>query len=154
MKRGALLAAALTAACVQPPIVPAPAPMNLTTPLPPTQVVQRAAQRLTIEGFTVITSDATGGILTAVLTRQGGGDWGPLLTCRLAPNSVGRASATETLTARIVAQASGPGSAVYISATAVTDYGRSIFSDRNGNTEDCVSSGLTEKAVADAIAAP
>jgi hypothetical protein len=151
-----LLALAVLAGCT-PPAVPAPAPVQMSAALPPARVASIAAQALTLDGFTVIASDASAGVVSAAFVRSGKGDWGPLVTCRLGPDAIGRTDATMTLTARISAVPTDSGSTVVIAAEALTTFGPNSFLARTGGaqlTNDatmCVSSGLAERHIADAI---
>lgn len=137
--------------CAPPPVT-APAPREFAVAVTPVAVVQRAAQRLTIDGFSVLASDATGGLLTATLARTGSGSWGPFIACRFADNSIGHANGTATLTVRLAAQAAGAGSKVFIGASTLTVISAGMLS---GTSQDeCASTGLAEQHVADAIAVP
>lgn len=146
-------------ACATPTAGPPPAPTQLAVPLPPSEAIQRAARLLTLEGFTIGVSDANGGILTATLEKRGKGDWGPLVTCRLGPDAIGRVDAIMTLTARVAASPQLNGaSTVVVAAEAVTRFGPNSFGARMGlpasTTTDCISSGETEKRIAAALSAP
>ena len=133
-----LLAASL-AACTPAPVA-VPEPVNLTVSIPPTQVVQRAAQRLVADGFTITTSDATGGVLTATLTRVGGVARGPFIACRFGEGSIANERGTTTLTVRVTAMAAGAASKVFIATAATNTVIAGILS---GSSEtDCASEFL------------
>jgi hypothetical protein len=150
IRTGAVL---VVAACTTRAPVVAPAPVQLMAPLPPAQVVQRAAQRLVTDGFTVATSDATGGSLTATLTRQGEGSWGPYLTCRFADDAIAHTRGRATLTVRVAAASTGTASQVVITSSAsnTVSAGRTLSSQSDTS---CTSTGEAERVVADALRAP
>lgn len=141
----------LLAACAKSAPMSAPAPLDFTAPVAPAQVVQRAAQRLTIDGFTVTTSDATGGILTATLTRRGEGTWGPFIACRWSDKSLAHSNGTATLTARLTAQSASTGSKVFIATSTYTVIDAGMLSSKSDT--DCASTGVAEQHVAEAVTA-
>lgn len=140
------------AACTPPRPMAAPAPIELAVTIPPAVVVQRAAQRLTMDGFTIAASDATGGILTATLVRRGSGTWGPFIACTLADNSIGHQNGAATLTVRVTAQATATGSKVFAGSSTTT----AIAMGSMSSTDDtyCASTGLAEQHIAESITTP
>lgn len=127
----------------------APEPVHVSVALPPAQVVQRAAQRLVGDGFAIATSDAAGGVLTAVLTQHGAGSWGPFLACRFADDAIAHTRGSATLSVRLTAQSEGSGSRVVIASSVAHAVDAGMLSQRDET--GCASTGEAEHRVIAAL---
>lgn len=145
---------ALAACTIPQPPTPA-APVALHVARPSSEVAQIAAQQLTLAGFTITQSDATGGIVTAHRRKAqfGNGDY---MNCKFPKGSIGGNTMETDLTVSVIARpAASGGSDVQISELVHTSYpgmaGTGLEGATPANDEDCASNGMIEKKIADAI---
>ena len=147
-----LAAAACTMACVSSPPPNAPAPVALTSSKPPSEVIQQAAAQLAAIGFEVTQSDVPSGSLTARRVRTADAH-GADVTCRWRRGSMAGALGEAAYTVSVNARQSGNGTAVQIASSIHTDYSKSVgpFSSKPASDTDCVSAGVIEQRLADAV---
>jgi hypothetical protein len=155
----AVLALAGALGCTPPPMPQAPAPVALPTSLTPAQAVQRSAAVLTASGFSIATSDATAGVLTAVHDRDAE-KMAPEITCYYPANSVGARGTRLHMTVSVAALPAAAGSTVNISARVQQTEGPDPASitrtiGASSHTDDaCASTGEIEKRLAAALTTP
>lgn len=143
------------AACMTGPPLAAPAPRMLSAARPPRAVVNAAAETLAIHGFSVLASDAAGGVLTAerkATPRQ----LGSLVTCRFSQSAAAFERAATTYTVNVIAKpADGGGSTATIASRVHVDFGDTppltLVGGASGGDGECVSTGELETAVSAAI---
>jgi hypothetical protein len=141
----------LSVSCAPPAPTPI-APTQLHSGRTPTEAVQVATRELVAQGFEVSVSDAAAG--TVVVKRVRSPDaQGDDITCRYAHGSMAGRGAEATMTVNVSAKAGSSGSDVVLTSLVRTDFSRmpGIFAQQASNDTDCVSSGLVEKQLADAL---
>lgn len=152
--RLSILALCALAACTLPqPPTPA-APVALHVSRPASEVVQIAAQQLTLAGFTIAQSDASGGIVTAHRTRAQTGN-SDFVNCKYASGSSGSNLMQTDFVVSVIAKPTGSGTDAQIVGQVHTSYpgmtGTGLETAMPPNDEDCASNGMMEKRIADAI---
>jgi hypothetical protein len=131
----------------------APAPVSLKTSHSKAQVVQLASRELTSAGFEVATSDTVAGALTATRTRDRRGNY-DYIDCDFAENSLAEQNLVSTLTVTVATTSPGAGANnVEIGATVLATYPGLKDSPlpRSESKRDCVSTGVIEKQIANAL---
>lgn len=137
----------MLAACIP----PAPAqlgPRSLHSAKASSQAAQAAAQTLVADGFEIVTSDATNGIVTARRLRAAKGN-DDFVVCRGAKNSIAATNKETTITVSFIAKPAAAGSDITISNNV-----RVAFPGLTGllasapNEEDCASTGVAETHLA------
>jgi hypothetical protein len=138
--------ASVSCAGLIPPQPTPPAPAQIATASPPSAALQRVSQSLLANGFEIVTSDATGGVL--VLQRHFGVKQGrDYLTCWGDPNSISASSRETTLRVNVVA---APGT-VTVRSSAKSEW---PGTGRAPSEEECVSSTKVESEIATIVKAP
>jgi len=150
-----LSALAVTAfACVQPAPIQAPAPVQLQSSRAPATVVTAAAQHLVAQGFDIVTSDATAGLLTARRT-QSPQLWASAIRCRFGTNTLAHSRGNATYTVTVTAAPATAGTSVTVQGRVRMSYqnipGISAGMTAPDSDTDCGSTGVVEQQLAQAI---
>lgn len=141
-----VILATLAGGCLGHPFV-APAPVQLRSKRPPSQVVQLATQRLTADGFTIPTENPQYGVVVGSRTRPVSAQAGAI-KCRFPSKAPQWHDAQSTLQITVVADSVDAGSNVSIAARSVTDYSALPAPyQRQTSITDCVSTDQIETAL-------
>jgi hypothetical protein len=137
-------------ACLKAPAPPAPA--QLTTSRSPADVVQIASRELTAAGFEIASSDAATGTVVAQRVRTPNAHQADV-KCSYQRGSIADERAQASFVVKVNARQAGTsGSEVQITSSVQSDRSTLPAPFKTGpNDKDCVSSGVIEKRVADAL---
>jgi len=130
----------------------APEPVTARSSQPPREAVRRAAVALFIAGFQVTQVDSVVGGLAASRTRVANGNE-EFVACKLPRNSEGAANRETTLRIAFSATPADAGSDLRIESDVVTSYPGYDGTPMaiSANEIDCVSNGIMERRLADAL---
>jgi hypothetical protein len=147
--------ASLTVACIAPTPMPVqPSPVVLSTARTSIQATQVAAQQLAVDGFDLITSDATGGVITAKRTRAKDGNSG-FIACFFKPGSLAASNMESTITITFTATQIETGSSIRIVSRVHTSYpglaNAGMLLARAPSDDDCASNGTEDAKLAAAV---
>ena len=146
----ALFAAAL-AGCNLPQPVEQLAPQTWRAPDPPSAVAQAAARELTLDGFDIVTADASGGIVSARRSGEGQTMDG-LLSCKWPAGSTGDLRKRATMNVTVVATAdSVNGSRVVVRSSVNAFVPGFEEAGSPGTSSECASNGQIEAHLRSAI---
>jgi len=153
MKSAWLVGLALVG-CVMPQTPQQSAPVALHVTHSVSEVAQIAAQQLTLTGFALTPSDATGGIVSAHRdkVKTGNSDY---VTCKYPNGSSGSNLMATDMRVSVIAKPANGGADVQITGAVRTTYpgmaGSELALAMPPNDEDCASNGVMEKRIADAL---
>jgi hypothetical protein len=141
----------LLIACQSPAPV-APAPIVLTSPRAPVDVIQAAFRELKMQGFEITASDEIRGVLSARVTRRPV-DFGTQIKCAsIRGVDIGdRGQTTMTIDLATRRKSASTGSDVTLTSRARTRIGEPGTPNAIDDEKTCTSSGVVEASVVKAI---
>lgn len=152
MTRAPLLFAAFVAIGCVPPKPAQLAPRSVQSSRSPIEAVQIVARTLAADGFEIVTSDATGGVVSAKRLRAKLGN-ADFISCRFAAGSLANNNMETTLFVTFTAQKSDAGA-----AGTITSRVNVAFPGFQGSAlamppsdDDCTSNGTEESKIAAAV---
>lgn len=157
MKRIVSVATLCLMGCVpQSPTPPTPAALEIQSSMPVSSALGIAGRVLSDAGFDIVTSDANAGLLAAKRTREKIGN-SSYLHCKNGMGEEGKQqnlaaeALTTTVTVNITAQPTATGSSIRPAARVMAIYGDTGVGRLPDSDTDCVSSGVIEQRIADAL---
>lgn len=146
----------VTGCMPQSPTPPVPADLSAVSSLPVGTAIGTAARVLADNGFDIVTSDATAGLLSARRIRETTGN-SLYLRCKNGmgeegkPQNIGAMYLKTTVTVTVTARPEGSGSNVRAGGRVTASYGDNPIGKLPDSDTDCVSSGEIEKRVIAAL---
>lgn len=132
----------------------APAPVTARTQRSTAEAIRVAARVFAGQGFDIIQSDATGGLLS-VERKDSPKNLRPGVSCRWPLNSMASTMGEATLHISLTFAKADSGASVTAASRVRTDYSKTIgpFKSTPASDTDCVTTGVFEKRTLDSLAA-